>query len=222
MEINHNKIINQAARKVLKPCGLFQKGQSRLWIDDNGWFLILVEFQPSAYDKGSYLNVAVHYLWGYKDYLSFDYGHRVNEFVAYDGDENKFYSEMIKLSDKALDKVKDYRRFNDMLCAKENILIYNGHASLSHELYNKMMICGLVKDEKAKMFYKKLHENTKYSQLGWEKEYYEELTENISPIIADNDKFQEYIVCKIQKSREMWHNKSSMKKIHTDWCMTQK
>lgn len=218
MEINHNKIINQAAREILKPNGLFQKGQSRVWIDDNGWFLIIVEFQPSSYDKGSYLNVSVHYLWGNKDYLSFDYGHRVNKFVAYDGDENKFHSDMIRLSEIALDKVKEYRNFSNLLYAKEKIIGHNAYAS-SREFYDKMMICGLAKDVKSKTFYSKLKFGIKDSQLGWEKEYYNELIEKISPIISDSDKLYEYIISKIQSTREMWHNKSSMKKLRTDWSI---
>lgn len=92
-EIDHNKIINKAAGDVLKPMGLFRKGQSRIWIDENDWFLIIVEFQPSNWDKGSYLNVAVNYLWSRKEYLSFDYGHRESAFVKCGKDEKLFYDE---------------------------------------------------------------------------------------------------------------------------------
>lgn len=60
--MDHNKQIRQIAGAVLKPQGLFQKGNSRIWIDDNGWFLILVEFQPGSWAGGSYLNVGIHYL----------------------------------------------------------------------------------------------------------------------------------------------------------------
>ena len=38
-----------------------------------------------------------------------------------------------------------------------------------------MMICGLAKDVKSKTFYSKLKFGIKDSQLGWEKEYYNEL-----------------------------------------------
>jgi hypothetical protein len=36
--------------------------------------MIVVEFQPSSWSKGSYLNVGVMWLWWSKDYISFDYG----------------------------------------------------------------------------------------------------------------------------------------------------
>ncbi|MDG5809477.1 hypothetical protein P9869_44140 [Streptomyces ossamyceticus] len=40
------RIITSAARESLKPLGLAQRGRSRLWIDDHGWWLGVVEFTP--------------------------------------------------------------------------------------------------------------------------------------------------------------------------------
>ena len=68
----HNKLLILAAREVLRPLGLVQRGRSRTWIDDHGWWLGVVEFQPSSWSRGSYLNVGVNWLWNPKDYLSFD------------------------------------------------------------------------------------------------------------------------------------------------------
>lgn len=42
----HGATINQAARVALIPLGLRRKGQSRLWYDDHGWRVFVVEFQP--------------------------------------------------------------------------------------------------------------------------------------------------------------------------------
>lgn len=60
--------------------GMQRKGQSRVWFVDRGWWLAVVEFQPSAWSKGSYLNVAAMWLWNAKDYWSFDEGGRVESF----------------------------------------------------------------------------------------------------------------------------------------------
>jgi len=70
----HTKAIAKAAKATLHPLGLRQKGQSRLWIGDNGWWLGIVEFQPSGFSKGSYLNVAAHWLWSDQGHISFDLG----------------------------------------------------------------------------------------------------------------------------------------------------
>ena len=53
----HNRIIARAAKRRLEPLGCLQKGRSRTWIDDHGWWIGVVEFQPSGWSKGSYLNV---------------------------------------------------------------------------------------------------------------------------------------------------------------------
>ncbi|MBT2118491.1 hypothetical protein KK141_22730 [Dyella sp. LX-66] len=47
----------------------------------------MVEFQPSGWDKGSYLNVGACWLWYEKDFLSFDAGSRVQNFQAFVNDE---------------------------------------------------------------------------------------------------------------------------------------
>jgi hypothetical protein len=78
---DHNKIVASVARAVLRPLGCVQKGRSRVWLDDHGWWIGLIEFQPSAWSKGSYLNVGACWLWCEKDFLSFDDGYRVGGFV---------------------------------------------------------------------------------------------------------------------------------------------
>lgn len=215
-EINHNKIINQAARTVLKENGLFQNGQSRLWIDDNGWFLILVEFQPSNWEKGSYLNIGINFLWADKDYLSFDYGYREHSCVSFKGDSEGFYNDMLSLAEMAMKKVFQYRQFKDIEFAKKKIIEANGFTSPSTELYNRMMICGLHKDKRATWYYKDLLNLTCNSQLPYEIQFHTELSENMAPIIRNADKLSEYINKKINSQREFWSSKSSMKKLISD------
>jgi len=76
----HNAQLSKAAKKHLSPIGMKRKGQSRVWFKDNGWWLGVVEFQPSSWRKGSYLNVAAMWLWNAKDYWSYDEGGRVEKF----------------------------------------------------------------------------------------------------------------------------------------------
>ena len=49
---------------------------SRRWTADRGWWLINVEFQPSAYSVGSYLNVGLQHLWIPRDHRVFEYSSR--------------------------------------------------------------------------------------------------------------------------------------------------
>jgi len=105
----HSKIIAQAAKHALSPLGVFQKGRSRTWIDDRGWWIVVIEFQPSSWSRGSYLNVAAMWLWHEKDYFSFDVGSRVARFVRY-LDELQFTPEAMKLAAQAREETLKLRR----------------------------------------------------------------------------------------------------------------
>lgn len=217
-DADHNKLIKLAANSVLKPNGLFQKGSSRIWIDDNGWFLIIVEFQPSHWGKGSYLNVSVHYLWDDKDYLSYDYGHRLGSFVSFDGNEEKFRADMQLLAQTALEKVKEYRQFNDLHYAKVRIM-QNEAIHIIHKLYSRMMICGLSRDVCAVSYFKELMQILQSTDIAWTRKYHTELSENIAPIINDPQLFYSYVYEKIRLQRNFWRSKSSMKKLRGDFML---
>ena len=46
MTASHNRIIQQLCREALLPLGVFQKGSSRTYLDDNDTFFTVIEFQP--------------------------------------------------------------------------------------------------------------------------------------------------------------------------------
>lgn len=109
----HSKLLNQAVREVLRPLALVQRGRSRMWIDHHGWWIINVEFQPSSWSKGSYLNVGVQWLWHRSPALCFDFGYRVTwgrneQFVEFHTPE-QFAPEAQRLAVLAASKVQEYR-----------------------------------------------------------------------------------------------------------------
>lgn len=85
--IDHNRLIRDAAKRHLSLLGVQQRGRSRTWIDDRGWWLITVEFQPSSWSRGTYLNVGATWLWYFKNYLSFDLGYRIEGFRDLTGED---------------------------------------------------------------------------------------------------------------------------------------
>ena len=118
MGINpHDQIIKQLCKDTLLPLGVFQKGTSRIYIDDNGYFFTVLEFQPSAYAKGTYLNTALHFLWNERDHISFDFPFgadiRVKNFVEYQNDE-QFTHEVTKYVQEAAKQVMFYRKLQDI------------------------------------------------------------------------------------------------------------
>jgi hypothetical protein len=80
----HNRIIADAAELALSPLGLVRKGRSRIWLDDQSWWLGIVEFKSSNRKPGSYLNVGLMFLWRPIDRYIFDIGHQVEGFSAAD------------------------------------------------------------------------------------------------------------------------------------------
>ena len=210
---DHNKIIRKAAREILSPMGLIQKGQSRTWIDDNGWYFTVVGFQPSGFGKGSYLNVGIHFLWTTHDYLSYDIGGRKNGFVEFNGDESQFYSDMLSLVEKSSVLVHQYRLFNSQDYAKEYILNNRIALSASWDLYHKMMFCGLTKDRRAITYFQELMSCTAVSSTPYEMEIHRELTDHMLELIEDADCLYEYVQTKIVQTRAFWRSKSSMRKL---------
>lgn len=71
--------------------------------------MAVVEFQPSDWSQGSYLNVGCMWLWNTKWHISFDVGYRVNGFSAFES-EKQFGPVADRLAVGALEKVEEYRR----------------------------------------------------------------------------------------------------------------
>ncbi len=114
--MNYNEIIQETTREHLIPLGVFQKGRSRCFIDDNGWFFTVIEFQPSV-GTGTYLNAAMHFLWKspLREYLSFDFavnGSRVKGLLLYEN-EAQFRSALSEYVAEAEKQILFYRSLRD-------------------------------------------------------------------------------------------------------------
>lgn len=72
------RALGDAGRQHLADLGLRRRKSSpRLWWLDQGWWLINVEFQPSAWSVGSYLNIGLQHLWNGVDHRTFEWSQRV-------------------------------------------------------------------------------------------------------------------------------------------------
>lgn len=109
MPADHNAVINAEARLILKPLGLIRQGKSRVWIDDHGWWTIQVEFQPSAWARGSYLNVGINWLLYESSVGAFHIGNRVDvPFIEATG-QDSFTQDAHKLALRAKEEVERLR-----------------------------------------------------------------------------------------------------------------
>lgn len=105
-QIDHNKLLKKIAKKRLKPFGIFQKGQSRLFLYDKGWYSTIIEFQPSSYGKGTFLNIGVDLHFYPRKNFAFCYGYREKGFVEFK-DEEQFDTLVNELCDFTIIKVKE-------------------------------------------------------------------------------------------------------------------
>ena len=96
----HDALIARAAKDALQPLGFQRKGRTRTWLLDCDWWLVVVEFQPSGWSKGSYLNVAAHWLWSSSGHLTFDHGYRVDRFIEFESSD-QFASAACDLAESA-------------------------------------------------------------------------------------------------------------------------
>jgi hypothetical protein len=120
---DHNAIIATTAKAALAPLGFRRKGRSRIWLADRGYWLTLVEFQPSRWSKASYLNVGPHWLWhpANRDaefVLVIDDGGRIgSSFIEFKGDEQflPLAADMAKLA------ASESKRLMHELCTMHEI-----------------------------------------------------------------------------------------------------
>ena len=163
---DHSKIINKTAKKIFGVYNIKQKGQSRIWLDDNGWFTTVIEFQPFRGRQGTTLNVGVNFNWYENEYFSFDIGYRQDvDFIEYNGNENEFLLEVKKLCELALSKVLEYREnLESIYKAKPFILNHNFTSEELWGSYHKGTIAGLTNDFDTQNLYfqKLLKENHPY------------------------------------------------------------
>ncbi len=201
----HSKIIKQVCKEILIPLGVFQKGTSRLYLDDNDYFFTVAEFQPSNWDRGTYLNIGLTFLWDYNqsDVLYFAFSRQIasryGKFVEYKN-ETQFRNEIINLANIAKEEILFYRKLRDVEFAKDWMISYiekfneKKYAKFGLDIAN---ICLLNNNmELAKFYYENYHrERNTEEQMNYK---------NLS---------KEYLNSNIKTTRKMWHGKSSMKKM---------
>ncbi|WP_143468812.1 hypothetical protein [Lachnoclostridium sp. An118] len=231
----HNKIINAAAKKILAPEGLFRVGASRRWIDDNGYFVIQVEFQPSAYDRGSYLNVGISFLWeaskGLNDTLAFNIGYRVDKagYASYRGNDAAYEEKMEHFAEAALEKVREYRLFRDMGYAKEQMESQlndmPGHR-VFWEVYELAMLCFLKRDfEEGKEYFGRFLQILKDSfyvgklYIEWHEELYDHCIKHLCPELKSEETAYKMVCEMIARRRDFFASKPSYKKLKKEFTL---
>ncbi len=141
----HSELLTAAARLILRPMGLVQQGRSRTWFDDNAWWLCVVEFQPSSWSRGSYLNVGCMWLWHVKEFISFDEGSRIGDagFIEF-CNESQFAPAAQGMAEQAAKEVARYRKLFPNVAAVSNYYLQRKPNTFWPN-YHAAVACGLMR-----------------------------------------------------------------------------
>lgn len=195
-----SNLITQAARRNLRPLGLFQKGRSRTWLADEGWWMVHVEFQPSDGSKGCYLNVGCSCLWTIKLYLSFDLGHRVERLWRFESEE-QFAPIADMLSQRAAEETLRYRSLFPTVQAASNYFLENPPAASFWPQCNAAVMHGLAgrPDEGAAL----LNGPRKWDfSIEWHRNAAED-AHMLAGLIHQRDQFRDLIETRIHHTRDL-------------------
>jgi hypothetical protein len=201
--IDHNRIIRKIARVTLKPYGIKRRGQSRLFIDDNGWFIIIIEFQPNKFYKGTFLNIGINFNWYLQNHLSFDMGYRESEFIKF-VEEKEFIESVDKLCKRVIEKVLRYK--NDLKTMENSEKTISEHSFTSDELwgnYHRGVASGLTGNiRKLNEYFDELL-NANDDGIEWRLELKRRTNELKEIANADANEFKEKIVNIIYETRKL-------------------
>ena len=204
---NINKIIKKLCKEIF-PKDVFQKGNSRVYIDDNGYYFTIIEFQPHSLKKGTYLNIGIDFLFDKSD-LSFCYAFNKNvrvgeKFINYINDE-QFEKDVIEYVELANDYISRYREFTDVEYAKQ--YIFNELNDENWNPYIKSMFCYLTGDIKNGQKYYEIWSNDSFFERIINRDNYPKDLSELS---------KKYVINFICEQRKFYHSKSYMKKMKTN------
>jgi hypothetical protein len=199
-----SKLLLVAGRDVLSPLGITPRGRGRNWLDDHGRWIVNVEFQPSGWSKGSYLNVGVQWLWKPFPTYAFEYGDRVRipangeptQFVEFET-ESQSAKAARDLVTSAAAEVLRYRQLFRTLGASIKVL----HKKESLYRYDLAVAYGLIgKDHEARRLFGAAR--VKKAPRDWEIEL-NALMSQLASLARDKDAFRTRVLDIVNDQRRV-------------------
>ncbi len=210
----YSNLILKAAKVKLEPYDIFQKEDTYTWIDDNDWFLTIIEFIHSVQEKEIFLNTGLNFLWHRKKIFTFDF-FKEETSIKYDSEED-FYDKSLQLMQIAINKALFYRKFRKLDFAKEQIL--STQYNVWKFNYYKMIICFLCDDvENGKKYFKLFSNN-----VGLNNEsnlFIEEQKKLYNPLVNVPEKMKQTIIENSKKNifeQRLFYNKNFLSKLKTE------
>jgi hypothetical protein len=201
-EAQHNRAIARAAKAVLEPMGCIRKGTSRTWLDDHGWWVGVIEFQPSKWSKGSYLNVGACWLWTTKDYFSFDDGYRIEDFKEFKNDE-QFQQAAQNLAERAKSEVAVLReRFHSVKATAQYLATKQSRPDDIWAQYHAGVSAGLIGDVSTARARLQTVTTMQEREVDWVLELKKKAA-NLLTTVEDRSLFRGAVEANIEKARKL-------------------
>ncbi|MFD8914827.1 hypothetical protein [Streptomyces sp. NPDC059575] len=141
-----SRLVAAAARTRLRPFGLQQRGRSRVWLDDHGWWLGVVEFTSPSWSQGSGLHVGAMWLWQDVEHFVFNVSERLSGTEHYRSDQ-QFAPEAEELALRAQSAVQTLRtRFPDLRSVASDLAAQPVRRGWFWEPWNAGVAAALVGD----------------------------------------------------------------------------
>jgi hypothetical protein len=137
----HGKLIAAAAKAALLPLGCRRKGQSRCWFSDERFWYIFIEFQPSAWSRGTYLNVGP--IWFFLGWWGGEATPRLGNYITFESGEQ--FGPLIEKAAQlvAAEVVALRTKFRTLADVHR---FFAGNLSWSGNVYRAAITAGLVGD----------------------------------------------------------------------------
>lgn len=194
------KIIATAAKAALLPLGCQRDGKSRSWVSDQRFWLIVIEFQPSSWQKGTYLNVGAMWLWNVRAGHTFHVGYRVGNFIPFYSPES-FGPAVTELAAQAAQEVQ---RRRDQFNSLQNIYHYlvDNTSEENPSIFHAAIAAGLVGDIDTARHLFQISDALPIQDVQWQIE----LRAKIAALAAQLDQpalFRNSVLNNIQESRRL-------------------
>jgi hypothetical protein len=194
----HGRLIDAAAKAALAPLACKRKGQSRLWISDHRFWLISVEFQPSAWSKGSYLNVGVRWLWSAGSGIDLSY--RPVDFIPFESTE-QFAPLVGAMATRGAQEVIALRqRFNSFADIRHHLV--TGVIRDSWPVYHAAVAAGLMGDIVASRAFFKRMEAWPTNDYEWEQRLKSD-SAKLAGLLDDSAQFRSAVLANIEQRRAL-------------------
>ncbi len=210
-----DRLILKAGNIKLEPYDIFQKENTLTWIDDNNWFLTIIEFISSSEEKEIFLNIGLNFLWYSKKIFTFDFL-KEQISVKYNNIDD-FYSNLMNLMQISLNKALDYRKFRNLFYAKEQIL--QAKYNVWKFNYYKMIMCFLCDDvEMGKKYFSLFSNNIGLNNEA--NQFIDEQKKIYASLLSNNDstKIREFVYSNVLNNineQRKFYNQNFINRLST-------